>query len=446
MDFAKLDAQKLVLSPTPFDPSQLCASAVELLRPAAKARSIALSLELSPALPPGLLGDDARLRQVLVNLIGNAVKFTEQGAVEVDVATRAIDATNCELTVRVKDSGIGISPEAVGRLFRPYEQADEGMSRRYGGSGLGLTISRQIILAMGGDIHVQSEPGRGSVFSFAVSLPVAAALLKSARLPAGAAPVPTARRPLAILVVDDHALNREVAYAKLSGMGHRVDLASDGSEAIDAVGKQDYDAVFMDLQMPGMSGIEVTQRITEAMTDKPPPYVIALTASVYEEDRAACVQAGMRDFIAKPISAAQLEAVLARVAAERIGPSSRQPEPGALAPQALEKLRQIERAGDAHFVARVCAVFVADARKRLRTMRESFDRADAKGLEQDAHILRSASATVGATAMAELCDRIERQTREGDLSPVGAWLDALAAAFPEVERALSRLPFSPDLS
>ncbi len=339
-----------------------------------------------------------------------------------------------EITVCVEDTGIGIAPEAVARLFQPFEQVDAGIARRYGGTGLGLTISRQIVLAMGGDIQVDSAPGRGSRFSF--TLRFATAAQSGNYLPLRSVPE-VARRPLQILVVDDHPVNREVARAKLGRLGHPVDLASDGPEAIAAVAKKEYAVVFMDLQMPGMSGIEATQRIMSSLAGKPRPHIVALTASVFEDDREACRQAGMCDFLGKPIEFAQLDAVLSRIAAERSA-VLHQAVGETLSAEALEKLWAIEKVGEPQFVAKVCQLFIADTRKRLPRMVEALERGDARELEREAHALRSASATVGATAMAAHCEQIERLTSQGRITEVDTFMAALVTDFPEVEQALLR--------
>ena len=398
-----------------------------MLRPQASARSIELILDISSDLPQHLTGDDARLRQVLVNLAGNAVKFTERGAVTLRIASRALEGGDHEISVRVEDTGPGMTPDVVARLFRPFEQADQGIARRHGGTGLGLAISKQIVLAMGGDVHVESEPGRGSVFSFTVRLAAAAAPPEVA--------VPARREdrpPLAILVVDDQPINRDVARWGLGQLGYRVDLVNDGQEAIEAVSSKDYDVVFMDLRMPGMSGIEATARIGEKLLGKRAPHIIAMTASVFEEDREACRRAGMRDFVGKPIDLAQIDAVLCRVAEER----------GASAPlvarEAVATLRQIESLGEPGFFASICRVFLTDTKQRLPRMRDALSRGDAQELAREAHILISASATLGASTMSELCAGVEGAAREGRLDGIGARLDALSAQLVDVERALAR--------
>lgn len=436
LDFAQIDAQKLRLSPVAFDLHRLCSSVINMLQPVAKVRAIELAADLSPKLPPWLLGDDARLRQVLVNLVSNAIKFTERGSVWLKVTTRAVEASQHEINVLVEDTGIGIAPEAVARLFRPFEQVDAGIARRYGGTGLGLTISRQIVLAMGGDIQVESTAGHGSRFCFSLRFPVAAAQSGDHRSLLDSPPL--SRPPMAVLVVDDHPINREVAQAKLGRLGYPADLASDGHEAIAAVDKKPYDVVFMDLQMPGMSGLETTQRIVNRLAGKRLPHIVALTASVFEEDRETCRRAGMCDFLGKPIESEQLDAVLVRVAAERAVTTFIEPVVETTAEGALEKLREVEKAGEPHFVAKLCQIFLTDTRKRLPRMVEALGRGDAPTLEQEAHALRSACATIGATDMAALCEQIERVTREGSTLEVGAWLAALTMKFPEIERALGR--------
>ena len=442
LDFTKIDTQKLSLSLVPLELPKLAASVVDMLRPTAASRAITLTLELDPALPASLLGDDVRLRQVLVNLVANAIKFTERGMVRLKLTACAAGATDHDITVRVEDTGIGIAPEALPRLFRPFQQADAGTTRRYGGTGLGLSISRQIVLAMGGDITVDSAPGRGSVFSFTLRLPVAAPRTVPALRFLGSALVPLL--PLHILVVDDQPVNREVAKAKLSRLGHHVTLAGDGPEALAAVAQHAYDVIFMDLQMPGLSGIEVTRRIVTQLAGQRLPHIVALTASVFEEDREACRKAGMRDFIGKPIENAQLEAVLHAVAAER-GASAPSTGPSEnLAPAAWAALRQIEQQGEPDFVARVVQLFLSDTHKRLPRMLDALVRGDVATLEHEAHALRSASATVGATAMATLCEHIERVTRSGHLLQVDAWMAALTLQLPEVERALACELAGPD--
>jgi signal transduction histidine kinase/DNA-binding NarL/FixJ family response regulator len=437
LDFAKIDAQKLTLSPAPFDPARLAASVVDMLRPAATARGLDLTLALDPGVPERLVGDDVRLRQVLVNLVNNAVKFTRRGAVTLRITAGAKAAGGAHaVAFRVEDTGRGMTPDVVARLFRPFEQADSGIARSHGGTGLGLAISKQIIAAMGGDIAVESEPGKGSVFSFAIALPAPTEAASPA--PEAALAPHEDRPPLVILVVDDNEINRTVARAKLGRLGYSVDLANDGSEAVEAVASKAYDIVFMDLQMPGMSGIEATARIAERLRGQSAPQIIAMTASVYEEDREACLKAGMRDFVGKPIDYAELDAVLRRVAAERGATAPPAPPVATLSIETLSKLRHIESLGEPELVATLARRFVADTHERLPRMADALGRGDAEAIAREAHIVTSSSATLGATEMSELCARIERSARRGRVDEIGAGIDTLTLKFGEVERALAR--------
>jgi signal transduction histidine kinase/DNA-binding NarL/FixJ family response regulator len=430
LDFSRIDAKRLTLSPAPFDLGRLATSVVEMLRPAAGARSLELSLVLSPDVPPHLLGDNARLRQVLVNLVSNAVKFTERGAVTLRIAARPLGGGVHEIACRVEDTGIGMAPKVIARLFRPFEQADSGSTRRYGGTGLGLAISKQIVTAMGGDIHVESAPGRGSVFSFALRLAAAgprAGLALEARLD---------RPALAILVVDDNPVNREVARGKLGRLGYAPDLASSGAEAVEAVEKRGYDVVFMDLHMPGMSGIQATARIGERLAGRRAPHVVAMTASVFDEDREACRKAGMHDFIGKPIELSQVDAVLRRVAEERAAAATPAPPAAALSAETLAQLHDIESLGEPRFFEDLCRIFLTDTRSRIPRIKDALARGDAPELAREAHPLRSASASLGALEMSAICARVESAARAGRIEELGADLDAIAAQLVQVEAAL----------
>lgn len=319
LDFTKIDLEKLVLSPVAFELHKLATSVIAMLRPSAEQRGIVLRLAPTPESQCWLLGDDVRLRQVLVNLLSNAIKFTERGHVELRITSQPhADSSDVRrVSVQVQDTGIGIAPQVLPRLFRPFEQADPGTTRRYGGSGLGLHISRQLIRAMGSDISVQSRLGEGSIFSFELMLPVAAPppqLVPAARGAPGRA---SSAAGLRVLVVDDEPLNRLVAHHKLSRLGHRVDCVPNGEAALAVAKDGAYELVLMDLQLPGLSGIETTRRLLGEPHSKRSPHVIALSASVHEEDRRACLQAGMCDFLDKPIDDPQLEAALLRVQSER---------------------------------------------------------------------------------------------------------------------------------
>lgn len=436
LDFAKIDAGKLEIAPAPFDIRALLGSVVDMMQPTAAAKNIALRTRFSNDLPEYLLGDDARLRQVLVNLLSNAVKFTAKGTVTFTVDCQAVNESVREIGFSVEDTGVGMSPEVIGRLFRPFEQGDGGVGRRYGGTGLGLVISQQIVTAMGGNIHVESHAGRGSTFAFKVQLPEAEAPAPyTAR---GVRSLFNPGRPLAILVVDDLPLNRTVARAILARLGYEADVAEDGAKAIESVTKRNYDVVFMDLQMPGMSGIETTQRITEKLAGQRMPKIIAMSASVFEEDRAACRAVGMQDFIAKPIDIEKLDNVLARIAGHRGRTSSGVHELSSIDHAPLAKLRELESLDAPGFVASLCREFLTDAPERIQRMKGALNRKDWQELERDAHSLKSSSASLGAILMSKLCATIETAARKNEGAELETLLDQLEQELPRVAAAFKR--------
>ena len=310
LDFSKIEAGHLELERIAFAPAPTIHSVVDLLRPRATAKNIALVIDLDSRLPAGLLGDPTRLRQVLLNLLGNAIKFTEHGRVSLHVTRDLLVTDAAQLTFAVSDSGIGLDGDTVARLFRAFTQADSTMSRRFGGTGLGLAISQKLTEAMGGQITVQSEPGRGSVFQFTVRLPFATAE-QSARLSAadgGSRYVaPTLRGRL--LVVEDDRVNQRVIAHFLKQMGLEFSLAGDGYEAVQSATGSTWDAVLMDCQLPGLDGLEATRRIRQKLAGRPLP-IIALTANASTADRTACLAAGMDDFLTKPVRVELLAATL----------------------------------------------------------------------------------------------------------------------------------------
>jgi len=433
LDFAKIDAQKLTLSAAPFDVREVTQSVIEMLRPQAVKRSLELSVEISPDVPSRLIGDDARIRQVLVNIISNAVKFTEKGSVKLRIESRALENDRYEIKFRVQDTGIGMAPEVLARLFRPFEQASAAVNRRYGGTGLGLSISKQIINAMGGEIHVESELGQGSVFYF--KLPLDAATESG---PARNSVFVDNKPSLTILVVDDNAINRDVARAKFGQKGYLVDLANDGSSAIEAVTNRQYDVVFMDLRMPDMSGTEATERIMEKLAGKPVPHVVAMTASVFEEDRAACRKAGMVDFVGKPMDMAEIDSLLRRIATERGAIAITDTPQSPLDKETIDGLKELHDLGQPNFLANLTKTFISELEKRFPQMANALDQDDMQTLESDAHLLKSASASLGAARMSELCARLEIAARDGQKTEVRTTFDLLSTERRMVEQALLR--------
>ena len=329
LDLSKLEAGMMEIESGAFDLLRLIESAVAVARGAAGNKGIAIEVHAEPDLPRIVHGDRNRLRQALLNLLSNAVKFTEDG----QVVLRATQAAGQQLRIEVLDTGIGIAEEARERLFKEFSQVDASISRRFGGTGLGLAITQRIIQAMHGRIGVDSKPGEGSRFWFEIPLvpaPDAVLAAEDAAADARSLPVPVsairalddalAARPGAgwrILLAEDMAVNQMVARGLLEARGHIVDVAADGAEAIAKVEENDYELILMDMQMPRMDGLEATRLIRARGGRLATIPIVAMTANAFGSDQAACLEAGMNDFIAKPIDAEKLHQSLDRVMAAR---------------------------------------------------------------------------------------------------------------------------------
>ncbi|MDP1826990.1 MAG: ATP-binding protein [Archangium sp.] len=296
----RAESGRLVLSPAPLLIGKVVADVVELFAPVAHEKRLSLKATIDPGVPSRVELDGVRWRQVLTNLISNALKFTERG----EVAVR-LEANAGRLVLTVKDEGMGIDPRVMARLFRPFEQADDSTTRRFGGSGLGLALSRQLVEAMGGTLTVTSESGRGSLFT--VDVPLVNAPDEPVSEPI-APDVQHSTRP--VLVVDDNPINLLVARGLVERAGFTVQVARNGREAVDAVLRHEFALVLMDCQMPEMDGLEATRLIRAGPCHAATP-IVALTASGLPEELAACRDAGMDDCLVKPVSLAMLRRALA---------------------------------------------------------------------------------------------------------------------------------------
>jgi signal transduction histidine kinase/CheY-like chemotaxis protein/HPt (histidine-containing phosphotransfer) domain-containing protein len=596
LDFSKIEAGKLVMERHPFDVRDCVESAIDLVAAKATEKNLDLGCMISANVPVTMVSDPTRLRQILLNLLSNAVKFTEKGEVLVNVTCEAQEKTSIDgptlstLHFSVRDSGIGISREHIGRLFQSFSQADASTTRKYGGTGLGLAISKRLTEMLGGDIWVESESGKGSTFHFTIkaqtvesampvhlisnqpvlsgrralivddnptnrkililqmqswgmqSIAVASGMEALELLQAGEqydlgvldmqmpemdglmlaerlrqipsakelplvmltslgwqgddlrlkefaayltkpvkasqlynslvavlcgengdgnaaqADVPKAtipnydrslaeRIPLRILMAEDNATNQKVALLMLERMGYRADVAANGLEVLEALKRQPYDVVLMDVQMPEMDGLETTQKIRKDFPVHAQPHIVALTASAMKEDRDLCLAAGMDDYISKPIHVAELVAALSK--SGRRGPRRERSlasagEPASqpmldepvFAPQALKMLRSnLGKRADA-LLPELLTTYHEDAVRLLRDARLAIERADAPRLRISVHSLKSNSATFGAMALAAVCREIETRAKDGNLTGAA---ELLAKAEEEYENAKAAL-------
>jgi signal transduction histidine kinase/ligand-binding sensor domain-containing protein/DNA-binding response OmpR family regulator len=553
LDFSKIEAGRLQLDPHECDLLELIGQTAEMLAVRAAAKGIELLFD-SPATPvPRVKVDAVRLRQVLVNLGGNAVKFTQQGEVILRVAVLSCDNGAVCLRLEVADTGVGIAPENQSRIFEEFAQEDASITRRYGGTGLGLAISRQIVELMGGRLALVSAPGVGSTFSFELSLPLCdpqattgappanlaglrvlvvddntssrgivvraltewggeaigvaslagaaselnaasydvvvvedpmpdgratellnqlpveraegmrfirlvsfvdvstvqadcvfvAELTKPLRLPklrdvllanassepgrsdAGVAAVPGAKPSLTgrVLVVEDQPLNREVAHGMLTSLGLRVETANDGQQALARLERERFDLVLMDCEMPIMDGLAAAAALRRRKGQGPRAPVVALTADATPESRAACLAAGMDDYLAKPFSRDALHNMLAKWLVQRSrgvdAPTARAANESLLDRATLSALRALPRSGPKDMLSHIGEIYLSDSGRLLDSIEQGLRDGDAASLARAAHAWRSYNGNVGAKALALLCRDLEGHARAGDLTAAG---------------------------
>ncbi len=444
LDFSKIEAKSLDLERIPFDLRRTIEGALGVVGGAAARKGLEVVAEVETGVPSSFRGDPARLRQVLINLAGNAVKFTERGRVTVRVASMRIpDDRRHRVLVEVTDTGIGISPEAQSRLFQPFAQADGSMSRRFGGTGLGLAISQRLVTLMGGEMGVRSESGSGSTFWFSVPLEVdrraASAAGRSVR---GRSPG-MARSEARVLLVEDNEVNRKVVGAILRRLGYAPDVVPDGYEAVRIVESRTYDVILMDCQMPGMDGFEATRLIrTQEAGGRHIP-IVAITANATAADRDRCLTAGMDDYLAKPVRLEAIRHALARWlpsdadSSDDTGAAPVRPiqvpavagRPAAiLDPATLASLRELGDPGE-DVLGPLMELFFSQASLHLATISAALGAADPAGSLGAAHTLKGAARNVGAMLIGDVAARLEERARAGagDLAELEAELTSAIA-------------------
>ena len=448
LDFSKIEAGKLDLERIAFDPALAVEEVVAMFEARAEARGLRLDVVVAKGLPPAVLGDPLRLRQIVTNLVANAIKFTAAGGVRVRVEASGGEDAAEGITVTVADTGIGMTPQVQARIFKPFAQADGSTTRQFGGTGLGLAIARELAQLMHGEIRVHSAPGRGSEFRVRLNLPHTATPEPRALARQTTGPLAPIRSfaGCTVVLAEDNPVNREVAEALLARYGVNVLVATNGAEAIEAVARHPCDLVLMDCQMPEVDGFEAARAIRHkeaavkhggvGVCRRLP--VVALTANAMKGDRERCLAAGMDDYLAKPFSAGQLGDILERW----LAPAQDQPDPaavdlagpaqGGLDCAALENIRETMPGDGDQLLRRVVRRYLDDCPRLIAMMRKAATSGDTDSLGRAAHSLKSSSATVGATALAAQCRLIETAVREGRAL---AWLfeiDRTQAAFDHV--------------
>jgi signal transduction histidine kinase/DNA-binding response OmpR family regulator len=424
LDFSRIGAGKLELEDVSFSAPALIESVRSIFLSQAQERGLALRVTVPEDLPI-VRGDPTRLAQVLINLVGNALKFTEQGEISITVVQRADDNGRVKLRFEVRDTGVGIPPERGPELFDPFVQSDNSMARRYGGSGLGLAISKRLIGAMGGAIHFDSAPGFGSNFWFEVSLEPGLATLETN--PPKAVAVP----PLRIIVAEDVELNRDLLRAVLTGQRHDVLFACTGEEAVDLIADQQFDVVIMDVQMPLMDGVEATRRIRAMSGSKGRVPIIGLTANVVASDRERYLASGMNECLTKPIDWNELFAALARTLTTMRSSEALEADRALLNWQTVRDLASRLSREECNLFFERALDDVGKSLGRLSALRTN-----PTELARAAHSLKGTSAFFGFETISAIADEVEAAARDGSevSGPVSRLVAAVSATRLEVTR------------
>ena len=439
LDFSKIEANKMVLEVEQFDLTELLGEIMALYEVSGRQKGLFVHADIDRNLAASYMGDAYRIRQVLVNLLGNAIKFTDRGGVGLTVRLQERGAEGDRLRFEVSDTGLGIVPEKIDQLFLPFSQVDSSTTRRHGGTGLGLSICSRLVELMGGNIDVESTPGKGSTFWFEISMPrVGEEAAVAGPAEEAATDVAAVRdgsgergtdRSAAILIVDDDDTNRVLLEQSFRNNDVRLTMAGNGREAVEVCRDADFDLIFMDCQMPVMDGFEAVLAINGLLKadGRKRPVIIALTADVTDSTRKRCREVGMDDYLIKPLDFGELQRVLDNwLTGYRLRVTPRHRLPGGSGGESgpdgrqnvvrlssLEKLRQ--NIGD---IRPVITVFLSTMRTRLDELEKAIADRDAETIQRTAHTLKGSSSQFGAEELSRLCLQVENMARNNNLRQV----------------------------
>ena len=447
LDFSKLEAGRIEIEKIRFDVHALLRDTAALMAAPATEKNLQLVVDIAPGVPRYTVGDPARVRQVLLNLISNGLKFTKAGQIAIGVALAPDQLPGkVRLEFTVADTGIGIPPDGIPLLFRQFSQLDSTIARRFGGTGLGLAICKRLVDLMGGTISVKSKVGFGTTFRFTVDCLPAEAPADAGEVPhspplapAAAAPV----RPLRMLLVEDNSTNQLVARKMLEGLGYTVDIAGNGFEAVAACTVTRYDIVFMDVMMPEMDGLTATKAIRKLPPPNGDPHIIALTAIVQKEDKDLCLDAGMNDFLIKPVTKAaiaeKLEAFFvaappgtpaAPITAPALAPTHAAGDTERFHPAIYAELAEALGPGG---IGDVLALFLSDTERRFVVMREAAKDDDSECVKREIHSLKSSAANFGFLRLSAMAQALEQDAFGLNWPELLARLEAAAREFAAVK-------------
>jgi signal transduction histidine kinase/HPt (histidine-containing phosphotransfer) domain-containing protein len=436
LDFSKVDSGKLDLEEIEFELSACIEETMKSLTWRALQKGLNLDYDIGAEVPNQLVGDSGRLRQILINLAGNAIKFTEHGRVQLQISSVSQTDGRAELHFRVQDTGIGIPADKHELLFRPFSQADNSTTRKYGGTGLGLAISTQLVHLMNGKMWLESEEGKGSTFHFTASFPLGQS--QTVRPPSTLALAPRdaprkSFQQLRILVAEDNAVNQAVIMRVLQKMGHSTALAHNGKEALALSASEKFDVAFMDVQMPEMDGLAATAAIREKEKETGAHLpIIAMTAHAMKGDRERCLEAGMDGYVSKPLRFSDIEEVLANLDHAPLVVTQNLPNPSTWSKaNALHRL-----GGDEELLQELCKIYLEESPKLLERLRQGVADCDSKEVKFVAHSMKGELGYLGAEKASQAARDLEKMGNDNDLSKAVAVFAILEREVLELQSAL----------
>lgn len=450
LDFSKIESGKLDLEERPLDLQLVLQDIADLLSPKAAAKNLQLSYDLAADVPRWIVSDVTRLRQILLNLVNNAIKFTAMGGVTISCQATTTELGNYQIQFAVKDTGIGIAPEQIDRLFQAFTQANVSTTREYGGTGLGLAICQRLVEMMQGRIWIESEVDRGSTFQFTIvaaaadnlpTEPIAATILPPLQIDRSLATM----MPLSILIAEDNQINQELAIAMFDRLGYTPDIANNGLEAIAAVQTKVYDLLFLDLHMPKLDGLATAKYLVQEWDQLgltySRPKMVAMTASAMQGDREICLAAGMDDYVSKPIFMDALVAAIRRWGE----PISLSVEPqvtseaemtATIDRSAIDRLSAVSPT----LIQRLIPLFLDDeAPHLLNCIHRSLQVRDSEAIMSAVHTLKGTSSALGASKLAQLCQQVETKSQAGDLDGIDRSIIEIEIEYQLVSQELNKI-------
>ncbi len=458
LDLSKIEAKRLELEAQPFNLETLAENVLELMSPQANAKGLKLASNYTPGGELRFIGDPSRIRQIIINLLSNAIKFTDKGGITLSIDAQPGKRHTANIHIAVADTGIGIEKDIAKTLFTPFIQANNATYRKYGGTGLGLSICKQLIEQMEGEIRVKSQPNKGTTFHINITLPRCDEqvgdtpyTLASPLYAEHTETHPTETAPFSghVLVADDNPVNQEIITRMLESFGIRVKVADNGQEAVQLLSRTDYDLVFMDYQMPVLDGIEATRQIRANAARNQRVPIVALSASALPDDLEKYRQAGMDDFLAKPVELDQLEAMLKKwlcMAADMENEDITEQKSRQAAPPSADKkmfddkkiisLIQLMEDG----FSNLRDTFINNAEQKLTELKQALNEENRENIRFVAHALKGSCGTIGATYMQGLAKEIEDSINNNADTDISALLATLDNAFVETKKQFNNYP------